>query len=340
MALFVVLLAAAAVFLLPGQGGAGKADPPTGQSQGARGSAEDPFRMAEGYLRTRHGLVIAAAEDLRTGQTWTLGDGRPQAEASVVKLDILQALLARDPGGPPAAQRALAKKMITVSDNDAATALWDADGGAAGIGSYNTAAGLARTRLSACVRCPGFPWPGWGLSTTTPADQVTLLRQLVAPGKLPAAARGYALSLLENVTLSQRWGVSGGVPAGVSVALKNGWLPLNASGTDWQVNSAGWVSGDGRDYLLVILSTGNPSEQYGITTVSRIGALAWSALGLQIVDRVGLQAVLLGERVPLLDERLLVGGRLAVGAVGRLQEPVVAGLVLLAAVGLGARPPG
>lgn len=338
MALIVVPLAAAAVFLLPGRGGAGKADPPAGQSPGARGSAEDPFRMAEGYLRTRRGRVTAAAEDLRTGQTWTLGDGRPQDEASVVKLDILQALLAREPGGPPAAQRTLAKKMITVSDNDAATALWNADGGAAGIGSYNSAVGLARTRLSACVRCPGFPWPGWGLSTTTPADQVALLRQLVAPGKLPAAARGYALSLLENVTASQRWGVSGGVPAGVTVALKNGWLPLatpagKGAATDWQVNSAGWVSGDGRDYLLVILSTGNPSEQYGITTASRIGALAWSALGsLQVPGGVGGEPVLAREGVPEPGELLLVGRRLAVGAEGCLQVGVAGRLARLAAV--------
>ena len=93
------------------------------------------------------------------------------------------------------------------------------------------------------------------------------------------AARGYALSLLENVTRSQRWGVSDGVPAGVTVALKNGWLPLDKAATDWQVNTAGWVSGDGRDYLLVILSTRNPSESYGIATVNRLGSMVWSALG-------------------------------------------------------------
>ena len=281
-AVVVVLLAGAVVF---SQAGPGSADPPGaggqgGTSQEGRGSSDDPFRIADGYVRTRRGVVTAAAEDLRTGQTWTLGSGAPQPEASVVKLDILQALLARSPGGLPAAQRSLAQKMITVSDNDAATALWNAADGAAGIGSYNTAAGLTRTRLSSCVRCPGFAWPGWGLSVTTPADQLALLRQLVAPGTLlPPTARGYALSLLEKVTPSQRWGVSGGVPAGVTVALKNGWLPLNAADTDWQVNSAGWISGDGRDYLLVVLSTDDPSEQYGIATVNHLGALAWSALG-------------------------------------------------------------
>src|SRR6202000_1999648 len=104
-----------------------------------------------------------------------------------------------------------------------------------------------------------------GLTTSVPYDQLTLLKQLVTPGPhplLPAAARSYALSLMENVTADQRWGVSGGVPAQATVALKNGWLPLDSAQRDWQVNSVGYVSGRGRDYLMAVLSTGNPTEQY------------------------------------------------------------------------------
>ena len=49
--------------------------------------------------------------------------------------------------------------------------------------------------------CPGFAWPGWGLTTTTPDDQIALLRQLVTPSSLlTEAAREYALSLMEDVT--------------------------------------------------------------------------------------------------------------------------------------------
>jgi hypothetical protein len=130
------------------------------------------------------------------------------------------------------------------------------------------------------VVCPSFPWPGWGLTTTTPADQITLLRRLVEPGgPLTSAEREYALSLMENVTADQAWGVSSGVPAGVTVALKNGWLPLNDANTDWQINSIGWVSGGGRDYLLAMLSTGNPDEQYGIDTLNSVGSMVWSAMG-------------------------------------------------------------
>ena len=65
----------------------------------------------------------------------------------------------------------------------------------------------------------------------------------------------------------------------MTVALKNGWLPLDGASTDWQVNSVGWVSGDGRDYLVAVLSTGNPSQQYGIDTINGLSALIWSAMG-------------------------------------------------------------
>jgi hypothetical protein len=156
------------------------------------------FGKIKAYASGRQGSVTAAVEDLRSGRTWTVGDGKPQDEASVVKVDILQALLARDPGGLPASERPVAQAMITDSDNDSATTLWNDADGATGIGSWNSAVGLTGTRLSPCVECAGFAWPGWGLSTTTPADQLALLRQLAVPGasRLGAPARSYALSLM------------------------------------------------------------------------------------------------------------------------------------------------
>jgi beta-lactamase class A len=249
----------------------------------AAAGRRDPFgTAAASYLSGRDGTVLAAVYDLGTGRTWRIGRGGPQAEASVVKLDVLETLLAeRDHGsGLSSADRALAARMIEESDNDAATSLWYEVGGAARIRSFNARAGLTQTVPSSCVVCPGFAWPGWGLTTTTPDDQIALLRQLVTPGSLLApTARGYALSLLENVIPAQRWGISAGVPAGVTVALKNGWLPLRGPDGDWQVNSVGWVSGGGRDYLMAVLSTGNPSTQYGIDTISGLAAMMWQQMG-------------------------------------------------------------
>ena len=63
------------------------------------------------------------------------------------------------------------------------------------------------------------------------------------------------------------------------MALKNGWPPLPGAGGDWQINSVGWISGGGRNYLMAVLSTGNPSEQYGIDTIDELAATVWQRLG-------------------------------------------------------------
>ena len=247
----------------------------------ADGPHSDPLgATAASYVSTRTGTVLAAVYDVSTGQTWSLGQGKPQDEASVVKLDVLETLLAqRGADGLSASDQSLAQSMIEDSDNDSATSLWDEVGGAAGIRAFNNTAKLTDTSPSLCVNCPNFPWPGWGLTTTVATDQLTLLKALIGPGPLTKAERGYALSLMENVTESQRWGVSGGVPAQVTVALKNGWLPLDSADTDWQINSVGWISGQGRNYLMAVLSTGNPSEQYGIDTIDQLAAMVWNGLG-------------------------------------------------------------
>ena len=303
----VALLIAAgivAVFTLGGSGarppragavagtGAGSSSGPPAVAAAATASSPVPRRAAShhdplgpaaaSYVSTRAGVVVAAVYDLRTGQTWQFGRGQPQDEASVVKLDVLETLLAeRGRSGTElsAGDRTLAEQMIEDSDNDAATSLWDEVGGASGIRSFNTSAGLADTVPSSCVNCPGFPWPGWGLTTTIPGDQLTLLRTLVEPNSLLTNTdRSYALSLMENVTPDQRWGVTGGVPAQATVALKNGWLPLNSANNNWQINSVGWISGSGRDYLIAVLTTGNPTEQYGIDTIDQLAAMVWNEM--------------------------------------------------------------
>jgi hypothetical protein len=289
----VALAAALALFLAlggnggshpPAAAGAGLAGPgaTAAAGQAAYASQAGPLSgAAASYAAGRSGSVLAAVYDVTTGRSWRLGNGPAQAEASVVKLDILETLLAKQGGGLSPGDQLLSQSMIEDSDNDAATSLWVEAGGAAGLGAYNDSAGLTGTTPSACVTCTGFAWPGWGLTTTVPQDQLTLLRQLIEPGPRPllsGAQRSYVLSLMKNVAPGQRWGVSSGVPAGVTVALKNGWLPLNHANTDWQVNSVGWVSGDGRDYLIAVFTTGNPTERYGIDTINALSSRVWAAM--------------------------------------------------------------
>lgn len=226
--------------------------------------------------------MLGAVYDVKTGQIWTLGRGAPQDEASIVKVDILEALLAQHRASGTAlsvSDVTLAQEMIEDSDNDAATALWDEVGGGRGLSAYNKSVGLTHTTPSGCVVCTGFPWPGWGLSTTTALDQILLLRALLQPNdQLSRAQQAFALALLERVTPSQRWGVGDGPSPLATVALKNGWLPLTSADDDWQINSIGWISGAGRDYVIAVLTTGDPTEQYGIDTIDELSAIVWRTM--------------------------------------------------------------
>jgi len=46
-----------------------------------------------------------------------------------------------------------------------------------------------------------------------------------------------------------------------------------------QVNSIGYVSGAGRDYVFAILTDDNPSEGYGVDTINTLASLVFDALG-------------------------------------------------------------
>lgn len=225
--------------------------------------------------------MSVAVEDLdaplahlsRAGATyreWFLHPGDRLPTASIVKVDILETLLHHYAGPLTGTAALVATGMIEDSDNDDATDLWNLAGGAVGVAAYDRLAGLRGTQPDAA----GY----WGETLTSVADQIRLLQQLAMPSKvLSTAARRYALGLMDRIEDGQDWGVTGGVPGDVTVALKNGWVPL-ASGTDWEVNSIGWVHGDGRDYLISVLTSHDPGEQYGIDTIQRISSLVFAKL--------------------------------------------------------------
>jgi hypothetical protein len=229
---------------------------------------------AKNWVASRSGQVSAAVENLKTGQEWLLDPNARDQTASIIKADILETLLyqAEQSGQPiTSVETSVPQGMIEASDNDDATSLWDTINGASGISQYNTLAGLTQTTPNT----QGF----WGETLTSAADQIKILRQLAQPSKLlTPAAQAYQLGLMENVDLDENWGVSGGVPQGVTVALKNGWVPLT-SNTDWEVNSIGWIKGDSRDYLLAVLTDNDPSEQYGINTINKFAADVYANLG-------------------------------------------------------------
>ncbi|MBT3164976.1 serine hydrolase [Streptomyces sp. Vc74B-19] len=207
--------------------------------------------------------VSAAALDLASGETYASGEG-VFVTASVVKVDILTALLlgARDAGRDlTAAERAHAEAMVVRSDNDAATALWQVVGRAAGLDAASGRLGLTRTVADA----------RWGLTRTTAEDRVALLRMIFAPvgeadAVLDAPARAYVRELMERVVPEQAWGVPALADPGTGWAVKNGWLPRDATGL-WVVNSTGCVTAGGRVCAVAVLSDGHASMAEGVARV-------------------------------------------------------------------------
>jgi hypothetical protein len=239
-----------------------------------------PFASLAGFLAHRTGRITAAVYDARTGRTWVYHPGVLEDTASIVKVQIMgTALREAEMAGTalPPGQAALMTPMIEVSDNDAATQLLADVGGPASLRTFDRLAGLDRTFPSSVKLIPGTDLPGWGLTTTTAADQVTLVSRFAYPNAvLSSADRQYGLNLMEHVDPSENWGVSGGVPAGSTIALKNGWLPVAGSG--WHINSIGWINGHGRNYVLAVLTDHDPSETYGIDTIEAIAKQVYAEL--------------------------------------------------------------
>jgi hypothetical protein len=222
------------------------------------------------YVSHRPGTVSVSVRDQTNGKLWTFNGGMRNDTASIVKVDILETRLHQTGGHLSSADRRLATLMIEQSDNNAATALWNEDGGTAGVGAYNRLVGMACTTLGT----HGY----WGLTLTCARDQLRLLNRLDKPNPLlTTAARQYELYLMEHVVSWERWGVSGGVPTtGVTVALKNGWLPYGNA--PWIVNSIGIIRGDGRYYYISVL-TRDPTEATGINTIQGISSIVWANVG-------------------------------------------------------------
>ncbi len=221
------------------------------------------------YIARRPGATTAAVYDVKTGQRWAVNWGMRNDTGSIVKVDILETRLHQTHGHLSDHDRQLASAMIEQSDNDAATALWNADGGDAGVGRYNGEVGMRCTTLGQ----NGY----WGLTLTCATDQLRLLKRLAQHNRLLTdRSRRYQLYLMKHVISGEAWGVSAGVPRrGVSVALKNGWLPYGDA--PWIVNSIGVIHGDDRYYYISVL-TRDPTEGDGIATIEGISRLVWRKL--------------------------------------------------------------
>jgi beta-lactamase class A len=216
----------------------------------------------QGALRGRGGHQAVTVYDTVTGVSCYTDSDRHFDSASIVKAIILGALLRwhQETGEPLSSwEKSEATLMITESDNDAATALWD-EVGMGRLQHFLDLAEMSQTQLGR----GGY----WGLTQVTAHDEMLLLELLTLPNSvLSAASRSYELGLMAQVIPSQAWGTPAGAPAGVTVHVKNGWLPDD---TGWHVNSIGAFTGKGKNYLIAVLTDDNPTEQYGIDTIEAV----------------------------------------------------------------------
>jgi hypothetical protein len=277
----------------------------------ASAGGRNPFRGLCTYLAGREGVVQVALYNKNNGRTYILLTGNDtQYTASIVKADILALWLhnyqmsgTKIPDAIPYSIKYLMQLMIQMSDNAAATGLFYFAGGCSSLTGLNNLIPLSHTT----VGCETSNYYGWGNTTTTAADQMDLMKIYAYGGRddvIGSDARNYGLQLMESVDPTERWGISCGPwgttcdpptyappKPGVTVALKNGWKTLPTctkpiKDCPWQVNSIGWVSGEGRNYVLTILTTDDPvgtgdtyGFTYGINTIQGASKLIWGNLG-------------------------------------------------------------
>ncbi|MEV7288142.1 serine hydrolase [Streptomyces sp. NPDC093252] len=214
-------------------------------------------------LANRKGTVAVGVHDRSTNTTCTLRASTAYDSASVVKVTVLAALLwdaKKTNRLLTTRETQLATAMITKSDNAATSTLWK-QLGMTKIKGFLTAAKMTQTKPGA----NGY----WGLTQITVTDEQKLMKLITAKNTvLSDNARAYLTKLMSKVVSSQRWGTPYGVPSGVSVAVKNGWLQRATHG--WRVHSVGTFKGGGHDYSITVLTHGNSTMNYGITTIQGV----------------------------------------------------------------------
>ncbi|HEX3955541.1 MAG TPA: serine hydrolase [Trebonia sp.] len=275
-------LAATAIGTAPARAAATPAGQPLCTAPSRPALAARMSAQIAAALQGRSSTVGLAVSDPAAGLSCAFQASRHFDSASVVKATILAALLRARGGDLTDDEQDEATLMITESDNDAASDLWS-DVGTSALDRFLRLAGMTQTVPGA----GGY----WGLTQVTALDQLRLLRLLTTPnGVLTRAERSQELGLMATVDPAQRWGISAGVPSGMTVEIKNGWLPRATLG--WRINSIGCVSGKTPSgtrqpgYCLAVLTDDNPTMAYGVQTVSGIAR----AVNQDLNSRLALQA--------------------------------------------------
>ena len=244
--------------------------------------------------------VTAAVVDTRTGCWYHLHRTMRITTASVIKAQVLGAVLLRAQDrhrGLDRWERNRIHPMIEYSLNDPYVSdLYEEVGGVAGMNAFDR-----RMDATATTNTPEY-----GATVTTAVDRTRIaLRMLYGHGPLHRAARQSAWYYMAHVvTPTQRWGITAGVPAGWHVGLKNGFYPIPGPAR-WRAGSTGFVRAPGGPggYAVTIMTDHNSTQRQGIALVERVsrrvaGFLTSGRPAPRVVDRAVCVTTHAGESWP------------------------------------------
>lgn len=195
--------------------------------------------------------------------------GQTHITASIVKVEIL-AMVQQYWGSVdaiPEDQREHLQLMITESDNDSATTLYNYLGGVAALEAAHERYGLQNTTVDAQGR--------WGVGWSSAPDQLILTDLNLYEGVLSAEQVDLGRELMGAVVEEQAWGVSAAAEKDETVWLKNGWDVESQLDGLWVVNSIGVLGGDTENPVkLAVLTSGAVDDVEGIPIVEEIAKIA------------------------------------------------------------------
>jgi hypothetical protein len=226
-----------------------------------RGTPLAPFpsaaaiASAKSFLAARAGRTSFAVLD-SAGHLSGLHLREHFQTASVVKVMFLTAylqMLEAHHRGLGATDRALLYPMIHESNNDDASAVLAAVGGAA----------VARVAREAGMRdyAPGVGW--WAFSQTSAQDQASFMMQLAH--LIPTRFYGYARYLMATIEPEQSWGFPPVARPRWRVYFKTGALP-----SEGLFNEIALLEKGPLRFTVAVFTDGDPSMAYGEQTIEGV----------------------------------------------------------------------
>ncbi len=214
-----------------------------------------------------------AITDLRSAKTYSFRGDYASQSASMAKPMIVSMALRKAGGLLDAEKAELARKAITESDNDAASALWNY-AGYAGYTSLAADLGMTSTHLD-----PNKA-DQWSWTWTTPADQLKLVEALSSAQTkaLTPEQCHFLWDLMGQVIPDQTWGIGQPKSADVGVHLKNGWVQFKSTDNLWAVNSMGQVDRKGTGLYQACVMTRDVDFPTGRELTSTVGTWIFRVL--------------------------------------------------------------